>query len=243
VRDVCVVHDDRPWARHHIAQMLVAVPGVRRVVMAVTVDDMVRRLTEEPGRVAVLGTRRAEPEDLEAVHRVLATCPGVPVVVVGARDDVPTVRLVVATGACGFLRWDASPDVTSALVHATIGARSARPPADREAVMMFDGSTAGSAVGSGALGTVVMHRAVQVSLRISPREMQVLDGMCEGLSNAQIGRELYLSNNTVKSLARRLFSKLGVHERAHAVARAYRLGLFATAAEGPRLRETESASS
>jgi ATP/maltotriose-dependent transcriptional regulator MalT len=67
--------------------------------------------------------------------------------------------------------------------------------------------------------------------------------MCEGLSNAQIGRELYLSNNTVKSLARRLFSKLGVHERAHAVARAYRLGLFATAAEGPRLRETESASS
>jgi DNA-binding NarL/FixJ family response regulator len=240
---VCVVHDDRPWARHHIGQMLVAVPGVRRVVMAATVDDMVRRLVEEPGRMAVIGTRRAEPEDLEVVHRVLATCPGVPVVVVGARDDAATVRLVVATGACGFLRWDASADVTATLVHATVGARSASPPVSRAGAALLDGPGSGSAAGSGSLGNVVLHRGVQVSLRISPREMQVLDGMCEGLSNAQIGRELYLSNNTVKSLARRLFAKLGVHERAHAVARAYRLGLFATSPDAARLRPTESARS
>ncbi len=241
--DVCVVHDDRPWARHHIGQMLVAVPGMRRIIMAVSVEDLVRRLTEEPGRVAVIGTRRAEPEDLETVHRVLATCPGVPVVVVGARDDAATVRLVVATGACGFLRWDASADVTSTLLHATVGAWSASPPADRAGTALFDGSESRGAAGSGSLGAVVLHRAVQVSLRISPREMQVLDGMCDGMSNAQIGRELYLSNNTVKSLARRLFSKLGVHERAHAVARAYRLGLFATSPDGSRLRPSESARS
>ncbi|WP_433786752.1 response regulator transcription factor [Actinomycetospora sp. CA-101289] len=225
---VCVVHDDRPWARHHIGQMLVAVPGVRRVVMAENVDDLVRRLTEEPGRVAVLGTRRAEPEDLETVHRVLATCPGVPVVVVGARDDPATVRVAVATGACGFLRWDASADVTATLLHATVRAWAVSPQAGRMDGALLDGS--------GSLGTVVLHRGVQVSLRISRREMQVLDGMCEGMSNAQIGRELYLSNNTVKSLARRLFTKLGVHERAHAVARAYRLGLLASAPEGSRVR-------
>ena len=235
--DVCVVHDDRPWARHHIGQMLVAVPGVRRVVLAVDADDMVRRLVEQPGRVAVIGTRHAEPEDLEVVHRVLATCPGVPVVVVGARDDAATVRLVVATGACGFLRWDASADVTATLVHATIEAWAVSPQAGRAGAALLDGPAPGS---GSTLGTVVMHRAVQVSLRISPREMQVLDGMCEGLSNAQIGRELYLSNNTVKSLARRLFTKLGVHERAHAVARAYRLGLFASSRDGSRVGATGS---
>lgn len=232
---VCVVHDDRPWARHHIGQMLVAVSGVRRVVMAESVDDVVRRITEEPGRVAVLGTRRAEPEDLETVHRVLATCPGVPVVVVGARDDRATVRVVVATGACGFLRWDASADVTATLLHATVRAWAVSPRAGRMDDALLDGA--------GSLGTVVLHRGVQVSLRISRREMQVLDGMCEGMSNAQIGRELYLSNNTVKSLARRLFTKLGVHERAHAVARAYRLGLLASTPEGERARTSAPAGS
>jgi DNA-binding NarL/FixJ family response regulator len=226
VSHVCVVHDDRQGARHHIGRMLVAVPGVRRVVLAATVDDTVRRLTEEPGRVAVIGTRRAEPEDLEVVHRVLTTCPGVPVVVVGARDDAATVHLVVATGACGFLRWDAPADVIATLVHATVEAWSAGPRAARSGVALPDGPTSGGRAGSGPLANVVHHRGVQVSLRISPRELQVLDGMCEGLSNAQIGRELYLTNNTVKSLARRLFAKLGVHERAHAVARAHRLGLF-----------------
>jgi DNA-binding NarL/FixJ family response regulator len=236
VSDVCVVHDDRQWARHHIGHMLVAVPGVRRVVMAASIDDTVRRLGEEPGRVAVIGTRRAEPEDLEVVHRVLATCPGVPVVVVGAGDDAATVRLAVATGACGFLRWDASADVVATLVHATPGAWSASPQAGRAGAALPEAPGSGGVAGSGSPG-VVRHRAVQVGLRISPREMQVLDGMCEGLSNAQIGRELSLSGNTVKSLARRLFAKLGVHERAHAVARAYRLGLFAEGASpGPVAR-------
>jgi DNA-binding NarL/FixJ family response regulator len=161
-------------------------------------------------------------------------------VVVGARDDAATVRLVVATGACGFLRWDASADVTSTLVHSTIGAWSASPQAGRAGAALRDDSGRRGAARSSILGDVVLHRGVQVSLRISPREMQVLDGMCEGLSNAQIGRELYLSNNTVKSLARRLFAKLGVHERAHAVARAYRLGLLASPLDGSRPRVSES---
>ncbi|WP_164704736.1 response regulator transcription factor, partial [Blastococcus litoris] len=41
------------------------------------------------------------------------------------------------------------------------------------------------------------------------REMQVLTGMSQGKSNAQIGRELYLSEDTIKTHARRLFRKLG----------------------------------
>jgi DNA-binding NarL/FixJ family response regulator len=53
----------------------------------------------------------------------------------------------------------------------------------------------------------------------------VLRGMCEGKSNGEIGRELYLSEDTVKTHARRLFRKLGVNDRAHAVASGFRLGL------------------
>jgi DNA-binding NarL/FixJ family response regulator len=50
-------------------------------------------------------------------------------------------------------------------------------------------------------------------------------GMSQGKSNSQIGRDLYLSEDTIKTHARRLFRKLGVHDRAQAVALGFRRGL------------------
>ncbi|SCG07541.1 regulatory protein, luxR family [Streptomyces sp. Ncost-T6T-2b] len=49
--------------------------------------------------------------------------------------------------------------------------------------------------------------------------------MSHGRSNAEIGRELFLSEDTVKTHARRLFKKLGASDRAHAVALGFRWGL------------------
>jgi DNA-binding NarL/FixJ family response regulator len=59
---------------------------------------------------------------------------------------------------------------------------------------------------------------------LTEREMQVLRGMAAGKSNAQIGRELYLSEDTIKTHARRLFRKMRVNDRAQAVASGFRLG-------------------
>jgi ATP/maltotriose-dependent transcriptional regulator MalT len=83
---------------------------------------------------------------------------------------------------------------------------------------------------------VVVDRAVQERLGMSERELEVLTAISHGLSVAEIGRDLRLSDNTVKSHIRRLFVKLGVHERAHAVARAYRSGLFACPGGVPYVR-------
>ena len=62
-------------------------------------------------------------------------------------------------------------------------------------------------------------------MQLTERELQVLRGMAQGKSNGQIGRELYLSEDTVKTHARRLFRKLGVRDRAQAVAHGFRRGL------------------
>jgi len=62
-------------------------------------------------------------------------------------------------------------------------------------------------------------------LTLTERELQVLRGMADGKSNAEIGRELFVSEDTVKTHARRLFRKLGARDRAHAVASAFRAGL------------------
>lgn len=64
-------------------------------------------------------------------------------------------------------------------------------------------------------------------LTLTERELQVLRGMADGKSNAEIGRDLYVSEDTVKTHARRLFRKLGVRDRAHAVAVGFRSGALA----------------
>lgn len=62
---------------------------------------------------------------------------------------------------------------------------------------------------------------------LTERELQVLRGMADGRSNAEIGRDLYVSEDTVKTHARRLFRKLGARDRAHAVAVGFRNGVLA----------------
>jgi len=76
------------------------------------------------------------------------------------------------------------------------------------------------AVGNGVVGLSGARR-----LALTERELQVLRGMADGKSNAEIGRELFVSEDTVKTHARRLFRKLGARDRAHAVAAAFRAGL------------------
>jgi DNA-binding NarL/FixJ family response regulator len=60
---------------------------------------------------------------------------------------------------------------------------------------------------------------------LTERELQVMLGMSQGKSNGQIARELFLSEDTIKTHARRLFRKLGVKDRAEAVAHGFRQGL------------------
>ena len=63
-------------------------------------------------------------------------------------------------------------------------------------------------------------------LKVTAREIQVLTGMSQGKSNGDIGRELFLSEDTVKTHARRIFRKLGARDRANAVLQAMRLELI-----------------
>ncbi len=219
-----MVYDDRRQARELLGRMFAAVPGVTQVIRVASADELLVLFTGRPGQVAVVGTQRAVPSGIHAIRRVVAARPGGAVVAVGARDDAPSARAAVAAGARGFVGWDAAPTVTRSLVQSLTG--SGRSIADGHtnpeprtrlvAVETF-----------GASSDVAVDHAVQDQLGLSEREMEVLIGISHGRSVAEIGRDLCLSDNTVKSHIRRLFLKLGVHERAHAVACAYRSGLLA----------------
>ena len=201
--------------------MFATVPGVQRVIVVTSADELVDGLAG-PDRVGVVGTQRAVRTGVAAIQRVLVRRPGAAIIAVGAADDCGTASAAVAAGARGFVRWDAPAVVVRSLVQAltvTAAPEPSRAPRGPDA--------------AADPADVFVHPTVQTRLGISRRELQVLAGISQGMSNADIGRELYLSDNTVKTHARRLFEKLGVHERAHAVALAYRCGLFACSTEVP----------
>ena len=74
--------------------------------------------------------------------------------------------------------------------------------------------------------TPASEEQVRPTVALTKREIEVLVGMSNGRSNAQIGAELFLSEDTVKTHARRLFRKLGANDRAQAVAIGLRGGLI-----------------
>jgi DNA-binding NarL/FixJ family response regulator len=116
-------------------------------------------------------------------------------------DPDASVVAAVAAGARGYLRKDAS----RAEVRVIVGQALIEPHPSA------DGSVAAA--------------EDRPAASLTERELEVLAGMCEGMSNAEIGRTLFLSEDTVKTHARRLFRKLGAADRAHAVAIALRRGL------------------
>jgi DNA-binding CsgD family transcriptional regulator len=63
-------------------------------------------------------------------------------------------------------------------------------------------------------------------LGITPRELEILEAMAAGLSNREISERLFVSENTVKTHAARLFSKLSAQRRTQAVQRAKEAGLI-----------------
>jgi ATP/maltotriose-dependent transcriptional regulator MalT len=63
-------------------------------------------------------------------------------------------------------------------------------------------------------------------LGITPREMEILEAMAAGLSNREIGERLFVSENTVKTHAARLFDKLSAQRRTQAVQRAKEAGII-----------------
>lgn len=67
---------------------------------------------------------------------------------------------------------------------------------------------------------------VELGPKLSPRQQQVLELMAEGMTNSTIGEELGVTERTVKAYAQELYDKLGVRNRAGAVAEAHKLGLL-----------------
>nr|WP_319946867.1 response regulator transcription factor [Blastococcus carthaginiensis] len=219
------VYDERRRVRDDVASRLVALPFVGRVEVVGDAQSLMARLATRTPDVLVVGTQRAVDTGLSAATQALRSHPGLPVLVLGAPDDADSVRAAVAFGARGYLRWDATAiEMGLGLSRAGLRADGRIPQQPTAPAPAWSGAAPLAGSAPTTVRSTVRDSAPAVAL--SMREMQVLTGMSQGKSNAQIGRELYLSEDTIKTHARRLFRKLGAKDRAEAVATGFRRGIM-----------------
>jgi two-component system nitrate/nitrite response regulator NarL len=212
----CVVHDAREQSRHRLELMLRTHADVDEIVTTADDDDLLARAGEGPTDLVVLGVSRAG-DAAGMVRRIREVAPTTAVLLAGAAEDAESVADALAAGAVGFLRWDSPRALVRTLVEVAGGSSAGDDLLPLTAVGPADDPRTGE---------VRVDLAVQHSLGLSVREVQVLIGVGRGLTNADIGRRLYLSGETVKTHAARLFRKLGAADRAEAVGRAWAAGLF-----------------
>jgi len=213
--------DDHPVVRAGLRAMLTLDEGVEVVGEAATAVDAVSAAEELRPDVVLMDLQfgassaatglRGRAADApvstgaEATRRIRAVDGAPAVLVLTNYDSDGDILGAVEAGASGYLLKDAPPEDLLAAIRAAAAGESALAP-----------SIAGR----------LLTRLRSPQPRLSPREVEVLRLVAEGLSNGEIAARLFITDATVKSHLVNIFTKLGVSSRTAATAAARAGGLL-----------------
>ncbi|WP_156252212.1 response regulator [Pseudactinotalea terrae] len=202
-----VVADDHPVVRDGVASTLSSTPGLEVVGQASDGPEAVELVAALQPDVVVMDLRMPGGGGVEAVRELRRRGASARVLVLTTYDTDSDTIAAVEAGATGYLLKDAPTETLVAAVRST---------------------AAGEAVLSPAVASrLASHvRSPQRSAALSAREREVLALVAQGRSNRLIARDLFVSEATVKTHLVHIYTKLGVTDRAAAVASGYRLGIL-----------------
>jgi two-component system nitrate/nitrite response regulator NarL len=203
-----LVADDHPVFRDGLAR---AMAGRHEIEVAGEVADgraALAAIRSDPPTVALVDLRLPGVDGIGVASAVTRDALGTRVVILSAFDDPALVYRALEAGAAGYLTKDAKRDeITDAVMRVSRGETVIAPAL------------------AGGLATQIRQRSQSDAPILTERERQVLVRLCEGRSAPEIAKELYLGVTTVKTHLAHLYDKLGVSDRAAAVAEAMRRGL------------------
>jgi DNA-binding NarL/FixJ family response regulator len=212
-----VLADDQDLVRAGFRVILGAEDGIEVVGEAGDGLRAVEAATRLQPDVVLMDVQMPGTDGLEATRRILGAAgseSSMKVVILTTFDREDYLFEALRAGASGFLLKNASPeDLVESVRIVARGDALLSPEVTRRVIARF----------GSPLPAVPTRRPSQ----LTDREFEVLVLLARGVSNAEIAKELYLGETTVKTHVSRLLSKLGLRDRTHAVVFAYENGIVA----------------
>jgi two-component system, NarL family, nitrate/nitrite response regulator NarL len=203
------VADDHPLVREGLVRAVGDQPALEVVGSAANGREALEAIRRIEPDVALLDVKMPELDGMAVVRAVARDGLPTRVVFLSAYVDSAVAYRALAEGAAGFLSKESS---TQAVCDAIVAASR--------------GETVLSPEVQSGIAEEIRLRAAPERVLLSARENEVLGLIAEGMSAPDIGKQLHLSPATVKGHLHGLYEKLGVSERAAAVAEAMRRGLL-----------------
>ena len=214
-----LVVDDQSMVRAGFRLLLANETNIEVVAEAADGLEAVRQAARSHPDVILMDIRMPRLDGLEATRRILASDQHARILILTTFDLDDYVFEALKAGASGFVLKDDPPEQLIAAVR-TVAAGDAllSPSVTRRVIEQF----------------TRLHRQPPPPAlgSLTAREMEVFRLLTQGLSNAEIGRRLFISDTTVKTHVTRLLQKLDLRDRAQAIVLAHQTGLFET--EKPR---------
>ncbi len=222
--------DDHPVVREGLAAMLGRRPAVAVVGQAADgaqALEMARRLKPD---VVLMDLRMPVMDGVAATERICRDLPGVRVLVLTTFDQDDLILAGLRAGAKGYVLKDVPADEIVRAIEAVHRGEAYLHPAVAARVVervakTGDGAGRTSPRGDGAGETeVTFPPPASGEGGLSGREADVLAWVAKGMNNREIGERLAIAESTVKTHLAGIYAKLGVSDRAGAVAEAARRG-------------------
>ena len=205
-----VVADDHPLFREGLERAVRGRPDLELLSAAGEGREALERIRALAPDVAVLDLRLPGLDGLQILNALVRDGSGTRVVFLSAIGEQGLVYRAVQAGARGYFRKEADRDAILDGIAAVARGRTAIDPE----------------LHAGVLEQIRLHRPYEDRPVLTTREHEVLALTAEGLSGPQIAERLIIALTTVKTHQARLYEKLGVSDRAAAVAAAIRRGLL-----------------
>jgi DNA-binding NarL/FixJ family response regulator len=210
-----LVADDQSMVRAGFRLLLSNEQDIEVVAEARDGREAVDKAARFQPTVVLMDIRMPELDGLEATRRILATDDAARILILTTFDLDEYVYEALRAGASGFVLKDDPPEQLLAAIRTVAGGDALLSPAvTKRVIKQF---------------TRVPRPAPPKELdELTAREQEILRLIAGGLSNAEIGEQLYITETTVKTHVTHILQKLGLRDRVQAVVLAYQTGLFET---------------
>jgi len=206
-----LIVDDHPVVRLGLRGMLAAYDDLSVVGEAGSGDEAIVVAAATRPDVVLMDLRMPGMDGATATARISQESPGIRVLVLTTYESDADILPAIEAGAAGYLLKDTPIGaLTNAIRAADRGETVLAPP---------------------VAAWLVTRMRAPAGEQLTPREVQVLGLVARGLSNIEIGRQLYIGEATVKTHLLRTFAKLGVNDRTAAVTVALARGILAAPRE------------